>query len=403
MKVFATTDYAIITVSNNERYKYAIDAIPKKYHKLYWNLSKMIHKIRKKTIKYTIIRKRELDKLDKVICLISLSGAYTIHFKNGVIAYLTNKRSDIKFIQNSKTKTLPFTYRDTVQAVHFDDAYDTLRSIVHELIRCADIVQKQRVKQSDYAKTWTISWNADTGSVEDIKESLKNANDDGYGYKQYVRQHEGLFKCKYESETTLSSDYNSTNSELSQCDEQLQSVATKVREDGSYENKSISTVHEASYSSANSIKSEASWRNKREQQNKQKNKNNGSYGTLSSIDSIREDEDDDIRVLYEKERQREREEKGAKQEDNALLSWTKKEVCCWLKQNNFSRDVCLIFWNYDIDGRKLLELSSNALCQMFESMHSVTSKDKKELIMSITRIQSIHAINCNKTQNVRLY
>merc|ERR1711971_1092784 len=105
-----------------------------------------------KTIKYEIIRKREHDEADRVICLVSLTGAYTIHFKNGGIAFLNSKGSDIKFIQNKQTRTLPFRYRDSVKAVHYNDAYDALRSIVHELIRCADIVQTQRATQSDYAK-----------------------------------------------------------------------------------------------------------------------------------------------------------------------------------------------------------------------------------------------------------
>merc|ERR1712204_57293 len=168
------------------------------------------------------------------------------------------------------------------------------------------------------AKTWTISWNADSGSVEDISANEKRQ----YHHKQ---QREGLFRCQYESETTLSSDYHSTNSEMSQCD------ANAVTDDNTENNKSISTVHEASHSSMNSsIKSEASWRRKGNKQN----------------------------------------------------------VCKWLKQCHFSRTVCSMFWEQGIDGNKLLTLSSDSLLQMFDG----TNKEElKNLILCVTRIQIIHS------------
>jgi len=351
LKVFANNDDVIITkLSNvengNKSHKFQINSIPKQYHNLYWFLLKMVQKIRKKTIKYTIIRKRELDPTDNIICLISLSGSYTIHFKHGAIAYLNKKHADIKLIKNGKTKTLPFKYRDSQYAVHYNDAYDTLRTIVHELIRCADIVEKQKLKQLDYAKTWTIKWNADTGSVEDIKETATSNQ-----YKQFEKQPEGLFKCQYESETTLSSDYNDTNSEITNSDKHI--IKKELKHD---DNKSISTVHEASYSSVNSIKSEASWR----QNTMRKNDNN-----------IIDRNDKNERSQYLK-----------------VKTWTKEDVCCWLNKNNYSKDICAIFWNYTIDGNALINLSPNVLYQLFETMESVNNQEKKRLIVSIKELIS---------------
>eukprot|EP01084_Bolivina_argentea_P175024 303127_1 len=306
LKIFAQSNDVIITQKNiNSDNKFEINSMPKQYHYLYWLLFKMVKKIRKKTIKYTIIRKRELDKTDKITCLISLSGAYTIHFKTGAIAYIHNKNCDIKFIQNNKTKTIPFTYRNNNKcAVHYNDAFDTLRNIVHELIHCADIVEKQKLKQLDYSKTWKITWNVDTGSVEDITESIKNNNLKKHGLNDI--QQEGLFKCNYQSDTTVSSDYSDTNSEII-C-ENFRNFALNqnkiVKEEGK-NNESLSTVDETnktnhniietSYSSINSIKSEASWRQK-----------------LKSNDSIeRNEKDKQIHLQY-------------------ITSWTKQDVCCWL-------------------------------------------------------------------------
>eukprot|EP01083_Nonionella_stella_P054486 143823_1 len=371
LQIFPQSDRAIVTNQrNNKSFKCHIDSIPKDYHYLYWYLFKMIHKLRKRTTKYTIIRERELDDADKIICLITLSGAYTIHFNSNALVYLRSKNSDIKFIKNNKTKTLPFTYRtNSKYAIHYDDAYDKMRTIVHELIRCGEIVEKQKLRQSDPAKTWKIRYNADSGSVEDIKEGKFEGNK--FKYTKHSKDQEGLFKCSFESETTLSSDYNSTNSEL-------QYIPMESKE-----NKSLSTVPDNSITSINSIKSEASWRN-----------NSG-----KSDASLRHKASNDTEppVPRSSLRHTGNDERGSVgrtslrhavkcKNDFEFSSWTKQDVCCWLQGNKHSKDVCMIFWNYRIDGKALLTLTPETIYQMFDKLKSVTNEDKKRLIASINTL-----------------
>eukprot|EP01083_Nonionella_stella_P054485 143821_1 len=377
LQVFPHSARAIVTNQRNNKstsFKCHIDSIPKDYHYLYWYLFKMIHKLRKRTTKYTIIRERELDDADKIICLITLSGAYTIHFNPNSLVYLRSKNSDIKFIRNKKTKTLPFTYRtNSKYAIHYDDAYDKMRTIVHELIRCGEIVEKQKLRQSDPAKTWKIRYNADSGSVEDIKEG--KFEDNKFKYTKHCKDQEGLFKCSFESETTLSSDYNSTNSEL-------QYIPMESKE-----NKSLSTVPDNSFAS-NSIKSEASWRN-----NSMASINSGK--SEASVNHAANNAHSDparspLRHAVKDERESVRRKslhRTVKSEkDFKFYSWTKQDVCCWLQGNKHSKDVCMIFWNYRIDGKALLTLTSERIYQMFDKLKSVTNEDKKRLIASINTL-----------------
>lgn len=238
----------------SREYEFTIYNLSKQYHLLYWYLFKMIKKLRKKITKFTIIRQRENNNKScdqNIICLISLSESYTIHFKNGTMAYLKSINcKTLKFIdhKNKIKKNIPFDY--TKKTEKHNDAYDKLRIIVYEFIDVKESIQKQKIKQLDYSKTWKIKWNVDSGSVEDIKDIIdqnKNSSNNDYCYD------EGLFKSNYQSESSLSSDFSDTNSEIP-----YNKIGQDLLEPN---NKSLSTVH-GSISSIHSIQSEASWRGK---------------------------------------------------------------------------------------------------------------------------------------------
>ena len=230
--------------------KFTINTIPKQYHYLYWYLHKIIKKLRAQTTKYTIIRYTESDKMGEtnIICLISINNSYTIHFKNGTIAFLKNiNDKSIKFIDNKNKikKNISFIYnKNCLNVKKYNDAFDRLRKYLNEFIHCKQLIQKQKIKQGDYSKTWKIKWNADSGSVQDINDNTNNNNNNNNNNNKY----------NYISETTLSSDLSDTNSEIPRI------KINNNNNNNNNDNKSLSTVQATSSTLNSGINSEASWR-----------------------------------------------------------------------------------------------------------------------------------------------
>jgi len=296
----AEQDYVLLSI-RDKQYKYKPHEIPREHMYLYWHLHKLVKKLRKKLVKYKIIRKRQLDPHDRVTCFVSLRDSFSVHFTNRTIAYLRSTRdTEITLILGNKSKrSIPFTVnsKDPKTAPKYHDAYDKLRCIVHEFIGCAAIMERNRqeTKSQQRRKDIIIEWNADTGSMCEVNSEQQGQGSQGKAQQKYYdeyqqyQQPEGLFKAQYHSETTMSSDFSDNNSEI------LQPNKTKKRQSrftgnesqeadskdmhqqvherhGMHVNhvnhytvdshQSLSAISQASVSIAESIHSEASWRQK---------------------------------------------------------------------------------------------------------------------------------------------
>jgi len=366
LKVIPKLDQIVVTPSHGDHEgdgeKYSTSTLPKHYRLLYLTTLRLTEKIKRKTIKYTIIRTRELDPTDRVTCYVSCSGSYTLNFNDGKCAFLKNKDHDIKLITHRSTRTVPFQYDgDRLSAVSFDDAYDSLRVVMHETIRCAETIEKQRLKQLNHSKTWMVHWNVDTGSVTDIKhddagkhskaarDAMRSPSVHGRGPGHRGYGDEGLFRCRFDSETTLSSDYSDNNSEISidrqdldsggrgRCPQFGRRAIFKLKR----EMMALSTV-DSSMMGDDTIRSEASW--------------------------------------WDTRRCKKR---------NALRGWTKKNVADWMKNRGISKWIGRVFWKHGVDGKVLLRLDRQRIYKMFDAVHegNVKKYEVHELANEVLALQ----------------
>mmetsp|Transcript_51726 Transcript_51726/g.85676 ORF Transcript_51726/g.85676 Transcript_51726/m.85676 type:complete len:413 (-) Transcript_51726:106-1344(-) len=293
-------DYVVVRTSDNSEYRFLWTEIPKQYWVFYWYLFKLVRKARRKIILYRLVRTRQKNPSDRVKCLVSLAQTYTVQFQGGGIAFLKDAyQSDLKYFLYGRPRMIPFSWnrQNPRKTTMFNDQYDYIRVIVHDFVQVAHSLMKKGQHTKDIAKGggYSYEWNADTGELfeENPDKCGKDVDATYYDDTSVYNQPEGLFKTECHTDTSLSSDYSDTNSEIawgsssknksknksknsklvSHQDEQKGNVSSESQKKDDthhslltddnqqfFAEKSLPTVTQASFASTGSIRSEASWR-----------------------------------------------------------------------------------------------------------------------------------------------
>ena len=385
--------------------QYATASLPKQYHFLYLYVLKLVERIRKKVVRCTIIRTRQLDPHDRTTCFVTLTGSYTLNLPDGKVAFLKSSSSDIKlYSHRDRTgRIVPFQYdRDSLRAVPFDDAFNALRVIMHETIRCTECITKQRAKRLNHSKSWTVEWNADTGSVTDIKHeaaALSGKSRHFQNSKHGGFAEEGLFRGCFESETTLSSDYSDNNSECSISsvdrlrDKPLSAKCRMKREEMTLSTVEASWSTNATASSTKTIRSEASWRNSIDKM--------GGSGHLLHSQRVNMDDPDQIDIVQkmsdltlstETLNGQEHDDRMKREE---LERWTISQVAGWLLNGIGAPEVIgRTFFERKVDGKVLAMLDRKRIYAMFENVggDQLTKQQIDGVFEKIAALQHLYSL-----------
>lgn len=406
--------------------KYSTSTLPKHYRSLYIATLRIVEKIKKKVVQYTIIRTRQLDPRDRVICDISLTGSYTLYLPNDKKAVLKHiNDSDIMLYTPRSTRSVPFQYDPhRLRAITFDDAFNDLRSAMHEMIQCKEQQQQQRIKKGNHAKTWTVEWNVDSGIVTDLKQ-LNDAKRSGKCSKSGksllkslkslkslstnhgVHAEEGLYRDYFESDSTLQSDYSECNSEFSyDANESIdltQEPAVKSLNGKSMkksnplkrENLSLSTVDSSMHRftddpngtgySNNTIRSEASWR-----KCKDKKEDNDSQDLLDlKTESDTEQISKEMTQMTLNVKTQNCFKTEIQKHQNELMKWTRRNVVDWLKCIGVSRGIGKVFWDCKVDGKVLSMMDERTLNVMFANISEdmITDQEIDSLFDKVIALQ----------------